>query len=253
MIPAAAAPSQPPPRRVLLTNALSYAGPGALAALAARGDRVACHDAAFVDPAPRRAFEAAWPQATALANVAPEAAAAEAADLLGELDAVVSNDVHPLTPAPIEDVDIADLRATLEAVTVFPFRLAQSVLPAMKRRRGGSLVFVTSARERRPEPGYAVPTAARAATTAFAKALAKEAAPYQIQVNVVAPNYLASELYYPRARFVDDPAGRAKIAELVPFGRLGRPDEVGGLIAFLTSGQSPFTTGQVIDFTGGWP
>lgn len=242
----------PSPIRVMLTNALSYAGPGALAALAERGDRVACHDPAFADPAARAAFQSAWPRAAVLASVAPEAAAAEAADLLGDLDAVVSNDVHPLTPAAIEDVDIADLRATLEAVTVVPFRLAQCVLPAMKRRRGGSLVFVTSARERRPEPGYAVPTAARAAATAFAKALAKEAAPFQIQVNVVAPNYLASELYYPRARYVDDPAGRAKIAELVPFGRLGRPDEVGGLIAFLTSGQSPFMTGQVIDFTGGW-
>jgi 3-oxoacyl-[acyl-carrier protein] reductase len=43
------------------------------------------------------------------------------------------------------------------------------------------------------------------------------------------------------------------IARTVPFGRLGRPDEVGALIAFLASGKSVFTTGQVIYFTGGWP
>jgi len=92
-----------------------------------------------------------------------------------------------------------------------------------------------------------------AATTAFAKALAKEAAPFGIQANVVAPNYLYSEMYYPRAHFVDDPAGRAAIAKLVPFGRLGEQGEVGALIAFLASGQSPFTTGQVVYFTGGWP
>ncbi|HRQ81550.1 MAG TPA: SDR family oxidoreductase, partial [Azospirillaceae bacterium] len=188
----------------------------------------------------------------ALAAAAPGAVAAEAFERLGDLDAVVFNDVYPLTPRPVEDIDVADLRATFEAVTVFPFLLAQSVLPAMKRRRTGSLVFVTSARERRPEPGYAVPTAARAATSAFAKALAQEAAPHQVQVNVVAPNYLASALYYPPARFVDDPAGRAKIAELVPFGRLGQPEEAGELIAFLASGRAPFVTGQMIDFTGGW-
>ena len=46
----------------------------------------------------------------------------------------------------------------------------------------------------------------RAATTAFAKALAKEGAPFGIQANVVGPNYLYSEMYYPRVRFIDDPA-----------------------------------------------
>jgi NAD(P)-dependent dehydrogenase (short-subunit alcohol dehydrogenase family) len=93
----------------------------------------------------------------------------------------------------------------------------------------------------------------RAATTAFAKALAKEAAPFGVQANVVAPNYLYSEMYYPRARFIDDPTGRDTIARAVPFGRLGQQEEVGALIAFLASGKSPFTTGQVIYFAGGWP
>lgn len=49
-----------------------------------------------------------------------------------------------------------------------------------------------------------------------------------------------------------DPTGRAKIAAAAPFGRLGRPEEVGELIAFLASGRSPFVTGQMVDFTGGW-
>jgi 3-oxoacyl-[acyl-carrier protein] reductase len=47
-------------------------------------------------------------------------------------------------------------------------------------------------------------------------------------------------------------SGRAAISALVPFGRLGDPAEVGELIAFLASGLSPFVTGQVVDFTGGW-
>ena len=67
----------------------------------------------------------------------------------------------------------------------------------------------------------------------------------------VAPNYLHTEAYYPR--FVDDPEGSASIAAKVPLGRLGRPEEIGELIGFLASGLSPFVTGQVIDFTGGWP
>ncbi|HMV20831.1 MAG TPA: SDR family oxidoreductase [Rhodocyclaceae bacterium] len=45
----------------------------------------------------------------------------------------------------------------------------------------------------------------------------------------------------------------AAIAAKVPLGRLGKPEEVGELIAFLASGRASFVTGQVIDFTGGWP
>ena len=123
----------------------------------------------------------------------------------------------------------------------------------MKTAKQGRFVFVTSARYLQPEPGFAVATSIRAATTTFAQALAREAASYNIQVNVVAPNYLYSEAYYPRARFIDDPAGRELIAAKVPLGRLGRPEEIGELIAFLVSGRSSFVTGQVIDFTGGWP
>ncbi len=139
-------------------------------------------------------------------------------------DAVVSNGVHPITRNSIEAIPLEDLRATFEAVVVFPVRPAQLVLPAMKARgAGGAFVFVTSAREARPEPGFAVPTALRAAATAFAKALAKEAAPFGIQANVVAPHYLESEMYYPRARFVDDPRGARQLRARCPSAGWGGP------------------------------
>jgi NAD(P)-dependent dehydrogenase (short-subunit alcohol dehydrogenase family) len=239
-------------RKILLTNVTNYCGPGALAQLLKSGAEVWCHDPSFVEPEACARFESLG-QARALSGQTPEEIFAEMLRLAGAPDAIVSNDVHPIARNDIEATPLADWRATFEAVVLFPIRLTQAFLPDFKTRRSGSFVFVTSARETRPEPGFAIPTSLRAATTAFAKALAKEAAPFGIQANVVAPNYLASEMYYPRARFVDDPAGRAAIAEKVPFGRLGEPDEVGALIAFFASGASPFTTGQVVHFTGGWP
>jgi NAD(P)-dependent dehydrogenase (short-subunit alcohol dehydrogenase family) len=169
------------------------------------------------------------------------------------IDAVVSNDVYPITRTPIGAIALEDLRNTFEAVLVFPVQLTQLLLPEMKARKSGSFVFVTSARPLRPELGFAVPTSIRAGATAFALALAREVVSFGIQVNVVAPNYLYSEMYYPRARFIDDPQGREHIAGIVPMGRLGTPEEVGELIAFLASGRSCFITGQVIYFTGGWP
>ena len=204
----------------------------------------------FVDPAAREKFEREQ-KAFALGGQTPGEIFSETMQLGGAPDAIVSNDVFAITRNDIEAIPVSDWRDTFEAVVLFPIRLTQTFLPLFKARRSGA--FATPARETRPEPGFAVPTTLWAATTAFAKALAKEAAPFGVQANVVAPNYLYSEMNYPREKFIDDPAGRAEIAEKVPFGRLGEQDEAGALIAFFASGASPFTTGQVVYFTGGWP
>lgn len=154
---------------------------------------------------------------------------------------------------PIEQIPLGMFQDSFAALLLFPVELTQQLLPRMKASNRGRFVFVTSARYRQPEHGFSVATSIRAATTAFAQSLARESAPHGIQVNVVAPNYLYSEAYYPHARFIDNPAGRAQIAAKVPIGRLGKPEEIGELIGFLASGLAPFVTGQVIDFTGGWP
>ncbi|MCQ9155181.1 SDR family oxidoreductase [Acidomonas methanolica] len=237
----------------LLTNVNAYAGPGALSALIEAGQTVVCHDPVFADAGARETFRRVHPTTRPIAAQSPDEIHAETIADWGLPDAIVLNDAYPITRNEIGMIPAEDFRRTFEAVVMAPIALAQLFLPAMKARRRGAFVFVTSARETRPEPGYAVPTSMRAATTAFAKALSVEAAPFQIQVNVVGPNYLASELYYPRAKFVDDAAGREEIARIVPFGRLGDPREVGELIAFLASGKSPFMTGQVVYFSGGWP
>jgi len=192
---------------VLLTNVSQYAGPGALDALVQEGHTVACHDASFVDADTRDAFDGRYPGAHALSAGMPEAVYAEISARWGTPDAIVLNDVYPITKNDIEAIPLEDLCATFEAVVVTPFRFAQLFLPAMKTRRSGAFVFITSARETRPEPGFAVPTTLRAATTAFGKALAQEAAPFGIQANVVAPNYLYSEMYYPPA---NHPSRRGK-------------------------------------------
>jgi NAD(P)-dependent dehydrogenase (short-subunit alcohol dehydrogenase family) len=238
---------------VLLTHACQYAGPGIVPVLRRDGRRVFCHDRSFADTAAARRFESAHGGAFALAAQTPAAIAEELGARGASPDAVIHNDVHANDPRPVEEIPIEALQASFDALLRFPFELTQHLLPAMKARRRGCFVFVTSARYRQPEPGFALATTVRSATTAFALALAREGASHGIQVNVVAPNYLYSEAYYPRSRFVDDPAGRAEIEGKVPRGRLGRPDEIGELVAFLVSGRSAFVTGQVIDFTGGWP
>ena len=92
---------------------------------------------------------------------------------------------------------------------------------------------------------------ARGAANALAVTLAKELARDNIQVNAVAPNYVESPDYFP-AELLDDPKTRDKILANIPLGRLGEPEELAALIAFLASGKADFITGQVIPFAGGW-
>ncbi len=238
---------------ILMTHVCQYTGPGCLPVLLRDHGRVYCHDQSFVEAIVAKNYEIAHPGAVALRAQTPQELVAELATREAAIETVIHNDVHPNTPLPIEQIPLDMFQESLSALLLFPIELSQRLLPAMKATQRGRFVFVTSARYLQPEVGFAVATTVRAATTAFARSLAREAAAHGIQVNVVAPNYLYSEAYYPRARFIDDPAGRAEIAGKVPMGRLGEPEEIGELIGFLASGKSQFVTGQVIDFTGGWP
>jgi NAD(P)-dependent dehydrogenase (short-subunit alcohol dehydrogenase family) len=53
--------------------------------------------------------------------------------------------------------------------------------------------------------------------------------------------------------FVDDPKGRAFVEQVVPAGRLARPEEIGELVRYLATNTGSFMTGAIIDFSGGWP
>lgn len=240
-------------RTVLITHVKHYTGPGIVPVLLRENMHVTCHDQSFEDEEAALNYEKQNPGVTALLAQTPQAIYDELKERDLQLEAVVSNDIYPNTPLPIEDIDLQTLQESFEALLLFPFHLTKLLLPAMKRKRSGSFVFVTSARYLQPEVGFSIATSVRAGTTSFALALAREAAPFGIQVNVLAPNYLYSEAYYPRARFIDDPKGREEIARIVPMGRLGDPQEAGETVAFLVSGKSAFLTGQVINLTGGWP
>lgn len=240
-------------RTALVTHALEFAGPPAVAALVAAGIAVHAHDRRFVASSERDAFEREYPGTVAWAEQEPEALVAALTREGRTLDVLVSNDAYPAIHGSIETLDLSAMRDTLEALVVWPFRLVRAAIPALRASERAHVVMVTSSRTRLPRPDGAVPDAARAAANAMVKSLCLELAPHGIPVNAIAPNFLASETYYPRARFVDDPAGREWIRDTVPVRRLGRPEEIGELVRFLATMEGSFLTGAVIDFAGGWP
>lgn len=252
-------------RVALVTNVEQYAGPGSARALADAGFIVICHDRTFSEPAARDAFPDGDGRLRAVAGQQPQELVDAVMVEHGRIDIVVSNDFIPGTfwdpepelPAPgspymrsqpFEDADPVEFRATLEELVIRPFLLAQAVLPSMKQRGSGTIIFITSAVSYRAGPEYEMYSAGRSATTSLAQGLAIEAAPYNIQVNPIGPAWFANPTYYPeRHRDRWQPVADIEVS----LGRLGRQDELGALVVFLASGQALPLTGQFLPFTAG--
>lgn len=240
-------------RIALVTNSLDFVGPPAVQALLEDGYLVVAHDPAFQDSSRQKEYEASHPGAAPLGLQHPQQLIDYAWENYGTIDVLISNDTFPAIHVPVEEANVADLQATLEHVLVYPFRLMQAAIPRLKQQGGGNVVMITSCRTELPLPGGAIPDIARAGANALVKSLSIELAPFGIPVNAIAPNYLYSEAYFPKAKFVEDPVGRAFIEEVVPAGRLGEPEEIGELVLYLANMKGSFHTGTIIKFAGGWP
>jgi 3-oxoacyl-[acyl-carrier protein] reductase len=124
---------------------------------------------------------------------------------------------------------------------------SRAVLPAMKRRGWGRIVNVASIAAKAPlaeaGPAFAV---SKAALQALTFALAREAAPYGVTVNAVAPAYVKS-------RVLDDmhEAQRRQLLATIPVGRFCEPEEFAHAVSFLVSPLAGFITGEVVDVNGG--
>ena len=235
----------------LVTNATGYAGPGAIIGLLAEDWMVACADPSFADERRAAAFIAGRDGLVAFNETEPRALVAAVLERLGRVDALVSNDIIPEPIRPIDGSTAADVREVLEQGVVYPFELSQALLPHMRERRSGSMIFITSSTARYPIGMVAIYGAARAAATGYAIALGQEVGPDNIQVNVIGPNWMKNPTYFPDGWEKLMPGFKPKLDNEVPLRRLGRPDEVGSLIALLASQKAMPLTAQYISFAAG--
>lgn len=237
----------------LVTNVLDYVGPPAVKALLENGYDVVAQDPAFQDADTAAEYRATHPGAIPSGIREPQQLVQHVWDNHEKVDVIISNDTFPAIHVPIDEANVADLNATIDHVLIYPFKLMQAAIPRLKKQGCGNVIMITSCRTELPLPGGAIPDIARAGANALVKSLSLDLAPYGIPVNAIAPNYLYSEAYFPKAKFIDNPIGKNFIREVVPAGRLGEPEEIGELILYLANMKGSFHTGTIIKFAGGWP
>lgn len=139
----------------------------------------------------------------------------------------------------------------IEVNLTIPFLLCQTVLPGMIERRWGRIVNIGSIVAAAPQNGNAIGyVAAKSGLVGFTRQMAAEVAPYGITANVVNPGTIKTEHlteYFEASPTADE----AAIASRIPIGRLGRPDEIAGVVPYLVSDTGGFVTGSVFDINGG--
>ena len=236
---------QSPRRCVLVTGAGSGIGEGIASVLAAHGWRVGVND---LDSARAAAV------ATRLDGVAvpgdvgedPAAIVDAAARALGGLDGLVNNaGIH--RRAPLDAVTAAQLddvyRVNLRAVVLG----SQAALRHF--RSGGAIVSTSSIAAHTPQMNTGLYSAAKAGVEAFTAQAAVEWGPRGVRINAVAPGMVRTAM---AETVYADPALYAARTAMVPLRRIGRPEDIGGAVAFLLSDAAAYVTGQTLIVDGGF-
>jgi NAD(P)-dependent dehydrogenase (short-subunit alcohol dehydrogenase family) len=176
--------------------------------------------------------------------------AERALEHLGGLDAFIAVAGRALRK-PLADVTAEELRAHLALSAESFLALAQPLIPTLKASRSGRIVAVSSFNAhvfRIDAPPFGASGAGRAALEVLIRQLAIELAPSGVTVNAVAPGFTRKD---PGSHSALTAEQWAEIIRRIPLGRVGDPEEVAAVIAFLASPAASYVTGQIIHASGG--
>jgi 2-deoxy-D-gluconate 3-dehydrogenase len=172
----------------------------------------------------------------------------EAATVMGRLDILVNN-AGIIRRAPALEFTEADWDDVLQINLKAAFFLSQAAARVMVPQGKGKIINIASMLSF--QGGIIVPsyTASKSGIVGITRALANEWAKYNININAIAPGYMATDN---TAALRADAARSSSIIDRIPAGRWGTPDDLKGVVVFLASDASNYMNGAVIPVDGGW-
>lgn len=216
-------------KRILVTQADAFMGPVLCEVLKEQGATVIGSDDDISDPdAPQRIIDQA-----------------------GQLDALVANLAVPAPTSRVADVSGEEWRDTFTALVDPLPRLLKAALPTMRAQGHGRVLVMGSASALRGMKRTSTYSAARGAQMAWAQAVGVELAPENIQVNLIAQNFVDNPTYFPED-VQANPRFQERLKREVPLGRLVGAREDAQFAAYLCSDAARCFVGQVFPVCGGW-
>jgi len=179
-------------------------------------------------------------------DITDEAALGAVAELIGPVDILVTSAGIVGPSKPLLETTTAEWQRTIDVNLFGTISAIRAFAPGMVERGWGRIVTIASMAGKDGNPGLSAYSATKAGVIALTKSLGKELATTGVLVNSIAPAVIATPL-----NADTDPAVLAHITSLIPMKRVGRPEEVAELIAWLCSDAVSFSTGAVYDISGG--
>ena len=209
------------------------------------------------------AIRSAGGQATGVqADMTTKAGVAAAQDAAcatyGAPDIVIGN-VYGPTHGRFEDTRDEDFQAAYDSMVMSQVHLLRTFTPAMKTRGWGRIVLINSIASKEPHKEFPLVSAnvTRVGAVALNKSVSNEIARHGITINTIGTGNFATERYTANVRRMIENSGQAydeREAERrsdIPVGRLGKPEEMAAVVAFLCSARASYITGQFIVVDGG--
>jgi NAD(P)-dependent dehydrogenase (short-subunit alcohol dehydrogenase family) len=186
------------------------------------------------------------PDADIVIDVSDAIAVRGAIAELGPVDIVINSAgiVGPSKPLP--QIDDDEWRRTFDVNVTGTFNICRGVVPSMVERGWGRIVNFASMAGKDGNPNLSAYSASKAAVIGLTKSLGKELATTGVLVNAIAPAVIATPM-----NDATSPEVLAHITSLIPMRRVGQPEEVAELVAWLASDKCSFSTGAVYDISGG--
>lgn len=165
----------------------------------------------------------------------------------GRIDVVINN-AGVMRRGPLLDITDEDWDLTMNVNLNAMYFMCKSVLPHMISAGGGAIVNTASQWGLYPAPGHIAYNVSKAAVVAFTQNLARDYAPDKVRVNAVCPGEILTPMV--EAKLIESGKSVEELNAKVPFGRVGKPEEVAALMAFLASDEAPYMTGSIVEITG---